>query len=173
MLSQSFATLSRFLRLTPSTKESNTWRGIWRCVKIRCSWQLKSWIRCINVQNNLWEHKIVDILQAVTAADDSDRMRKVFESKASGVSTFCLYLWFKTSGVRISLHPYFAYILTFLHIMIPQDEDRMVKLEDELKAVRTKAEEADKAYDEVFKKIQVDNIQDMPPESFLGAQNLI
>ena len=49
----------------------------------------------------------------------------------------------------------------------------MVKLEDELKAVRTKAEEADKAYDEVFKKIQVDNIQDMPPESFLGAQNLI
>ena len=44
--------------------------------------------------------------------------------------------------------------------MIPQDEDRMVKLEDELKAVRTKAEEADKAYDEVFKKIQVDNIED-------------
>ena len=153
----------------------------------------------------------MDILQAVTAADDSDRMRKVFESKASGVSTFCLYLSFKTSGVRISLHPYFAYILTFLHIMIPQDEDRMVKLEDELKAVRTKAEEADKAYDEVFKKIQVDNIEDrkcintgklrnrriyneyrmfqfrinqtferanlshgnMPPESFLGAQNLI
>merc|ERR1711981_196557 len=57
--------------------------------------------------------------KAVTAADDSDRMRKVFESKASG------------------------------------DEDRMIKLEDELKAVRTKAEEADKAYDEVFKKIQV------------------
>ena len=26
--------------------------------------------------------------QAVTAADDSDRMRKVFESKASGVSNF-------------------------------------------------------------------------------------
>ena len=41
--------------------------------------------------------------------------------------------------------------------MISQDEDRMVKLEDELKAVRTKAEEADKAYDEVFKKIQVEN----------------
>ena len=61
--------------------------------------------------------------------------------------------------MRISLHPYFAY-LTFLHIMISQDEDRMVKLEDELKAVRTKAEEADKAYDEVFKKIQVENTED-------------
>ena len=34
----------------------------------------------------------------------------------------------------------------------------MVKLEDELKAVRTKAEEADKAYDEVFKKIQVTEV---------------
>ena len=43
---------------------------------------------------------------------------------------------------------------------ISQDEDRMVKLEDELKAVRTKAEEADKAYDEVFKKIQVENTED-------------
>ena len=36
----------------------------------------------------------------------------------------------------------------------------MVKLEDELKAVRTKAEEADKAYDEVSKKIQVENTED-------------
>ena len=35
----------------------------------------------------------------------------------------------------------------------------MVKLEDELKAVRTKAEEADKAYDEVSKKIQVENTE--------------
>ena len=37
----------------------------------------------------------------------------------------------------------------------------MVKLEDELKAVRTKAEEADKAYDEVFKKIQVEYAKDI------------
>ena len=65
-------------------------------------------------QNNLWEHKIVDILQAVTAADDSDRMRKVFESKASGVSTFCFYLSFKASGVIISLHPYFAYLHSYI-----------------------------------------------------------
>merc|ERR1712088_297602 len=57
--------------------------------------------------------------KAVTAADDSDRMRKVFESKAAG------------------------------------DEDRMVKLEDDLKHIRTKAEEADKQYDEVSKKLQV------------------
>ena len=42
--------------------------------------------------------------------------------------------------------------------MMSQDEERMVKLEDELKAVRTKAEEADKAYDEVFKKIQVTEV---------------
>ena len=53
--------------------------------------------------------------KSVTAADDSDRMRKVFESRAV------------------------------------QDEDRMIKLEDELKDVRTKAEEADKQYDEVSK----------------------
>merc|ERR1719356_1232351 len=57
--------------------------------------------------------------KAATAADDSDRMRKVFESKAAG------------------------------------DEERMAKLEDDLKHVRTKAEEADKQYDEVSKKLQV------------------
>ena len=32
-------------------------------------------------------------MQAVTAADDSDRMRKVFESKASGVSTWILVIF--------------------------------------------------------------------------------
>merc|ERR1712115_732850 len=57
--------------------------------------------------------------KAATAADDSDRMRKVFESKAAG------------------------------------DEERMAKLEDDLKHVRTKAEDADKQYDEVSKKLQV------------------
>merc|ERR1712165_564823 len=57
--------------------------------------------------------------KAATAADDSDRMRKVFESKAAG------------------------------------DEERMAKLEDDLKHIRTKAEEADKQYDEVSKKLQV------------------
>ena len=36
-----------------------------------------------------------------------------------------------------------------------QDEERMAKLEDDLKHVRTKAEEADKQYDEVSKKLQV------------------
>merc|ERR1719355_73332 len=54
--------------------------------------------------------------KAATAADDSDRMRKVFESRAV------------------------------------QDEERMSKLEDELKDARTKAEDADKQYDEVSKK---------------------
>ena len=52
-------------------------------------------------------------VQAATAADDSDRMRKVFESRAV------------------------------------QDEERMSKLEEELKDARTKAEDADKQYDEV------------------------
>ena len=52
-------------------------------------------------------------MQAATAADDSDRMRKVFESRAV------------------------------------QDEERMSKLEEELKDARTKAEDADKQYDEV------------------------
>merc|ERR1712192_299437 len=46
--------------------------------------------------------------KAATAADDSDRMRKVLESRAN------------------------------------QDEERMGKLEEELKAVRTQAEDADK-----------------------------
>merc|ERR1711936_1548880 len=55
--------------------------------------------------------------KAATAADDSDRMRKVFESRAL------------------------------------QDEERMSKLEDELKDARTKAEDADKQYDEVSKKL--------------------
>ena len=36
-----------------------------------------------------------------------------------------------------------------------QDEERMSKLEDDLKNIRTKAEEADKQYDEVSKKLQV------------------
>merc|ERR1719200_68206 len=56
--------------------------------------------------------------KAATAADDSDRMRKVFESRAL------------------------------------QDEDRMSKLEEELKDARNKAEDADKQYDEVSKKLQ-------------------
>ena len=51
--------------------------------------------------------------QAATAADDSDRMRKVFENRAV------------------------------------QDEERMSKLEEELKDARNKAEDADKQYDEV------------------------
>merc|ERR1712000_581617 len=55
--------------------------------------------------------------KAATAADDSDRMRKVLESRAN------------------------------------QDEERMSKLEEELKAVRTQAEDADKKYDEVQKKL--------------------
>ena len=55
--------------------------------------------------------------QAATAADDSDRMRKVLESK------------------------------------VLQDDERTGKLEDELKEVRNKAEEADKQYDEVQKKL--------------------
>merc|ERR1711872_998119 len=57
--------------------------------------------------------------KAATASDDSDRMRKVFESRAV------------------------------------QDEERMSKLEDELKDIRTKAEDADKQYDEVSKKLQL------------------
>merc|ERR1711890_68621 len=56
--------------------------------------------------------------KAATAADDSDRMRKVFESKAQA------------------------------------DEERMAKLEEDLKQVRNKAEEADKQYDEISKKLQ-------------------
>ena len=55
--------------------------------------------------------------KAVTAADDSDRMRKVLESRANG------------------------------------DEERMSKLEEELKDARNQAEEADKQYDEVQKKL--------------------
>merc|ERR1712054_595256 len=57
--------------------------------------------------------------KAATAADDSDRIRKVFESKAQA------------------------------------DEERMAKLEEDLKQVRNKAEEADKKYDEVSKKLQI------------------
>ena len=72
----------------------------------------------------------------MTAADDSDRMRKVFESKAAGVSNILFQIY-------------------FVKMFFEQDEDRMVKLEDELKIVRTKAEEADKEYDEVAKKIAV------------------
>merc|ERR1712071_280335 len=56
--------------------------------------------------------------KAATAADDSDRMRKVLESRAV------------------------------------QDEDRMGKLEEELKAARNQAEDADKKYDEVSKRLQ-------------------
>merc|ERR1711988_652624 len=55
--------------------------------------------------------------KAATAADDSDRMRKVLESRAI------------------------------------QDEDRMAKLEEELKSARNQAEDADKKYDEVQKKL--------------------
>ena len=35
-----------------------------------------------------------------------------------------------------------------------QDEERMSKLEEELKEARNKAEDADKQYDEVSKKLQ-------------------
>merc|ERR1712106_101632 len=56
--------------------------------------------------------------KAATAADDSDRMRKVLESRAQ------------------------------------QDEERMGKLEEELKGARTQAEDADKKYDEIAKRLQ-------------------
>merc|ERR1739844_742225 len=56
--------------------------------------------------------------KAATAADDSDRMRKVLKSRAV------------------------------------QDEERMAKLEEELKAARNQAEDADKKYDEVQKRLQ-------------------
>merc|ERR1712197_227273 len=56
--------------------------------------------------------------KAATAADDSDRMRKVLEARAV------------------------------------QDEERMGKLEEELKGARNQAEEADKKYDEVQKRLQ-------------------
>ena len=56
--------------------------------------------------------------KAATAADDSDRMRKVLEARAV------------------------------------QDEERMGKLEEELKGARNQAEDADKKYDEVQKRLQ-------------------
>ena len=40
-------------------------------------------------------------MQAVTAADDSDRMRKVFESKASGVSTSLILVVFVVAVVDV------------------------------------------------------------------------
>merc|ERR1712158_6924 len=55
--------------------------------------------------------------KASTAADDSERMRKVLENRAL------------------------------------QDEERMTKLEEELKDARNQAEDADKKYDEVAKKL--------------------
>ena len=55
--------------------------------------------------------------KAATAADDSERMRKVLEARAV------------------------------------QDEERMTLLEEQLKEARTDAEEADKKYDEVAKKL--------------------
>ena len=55
--------------------------------------------------------------KASTAADDSERMRKVLENRAI------------------------------------QDEERMTKLEEELKEARNQAEDADKKYDEVAKKL--------------------
>merc|ERR1712236_199816 len=55
--------------------------------------------------------------KAATAADDSDRMRKVLENRAV------------------------------------QDEERMGKLEEELKAARNQAEDADKKYEEVQKRL--------------------
>ena len=82
----------------------------------------------------------IKIYQAATAADDSDRMRKVFESKAQGVSEWGAGGQAFTRAC--SLTPF-------------QDEERMAKLEEDLKQVRTKAEEADKQYDEVSKKLQV------------------
>merc|ERR1711988_1048531 len=56
--------------------------------------------------------------KAATAADDSDRMRKVLENRAI------------------------------------QDEERMGKLEEELKSARNQAEEADRKYEEVQKRLQ-------------------
>ena len=49
-------------------------------------------------------------------------------------------------------------VVIFLFLLLlnaHQDEERMSKLEDDLKNIRTKAEEADKQYDEVSKKLQV------------------
>merc|ERR1712192_113310 len=56
---------------------------------------------------------------AATAADDNDRMRKVFESKCQA------------------------------------DEERMSKVDSYLKDARNKADEADKQYDEISKKLQL------------------
>ena len=56
--------------------------------------------------------------KAATAAEDSDRMRKVLESKANG------------------------------------DEGRMIKLEEELKGVRTEADNCDNKYEEVQRRLQ-------------------
>ena len=39
-----------------------------------------------------------------------------------------------------------------------QDEERMSKLEEELKEARNKAEDADKQYDEVSKKLQTTEV---------------
>merc|ERR1712189_89146 len=55
--------------------------------------------------------------KAATAADDSDRMRKVLEARAI------------------------------------QDEERIAKLEEELKVARNQAEDADKKYEEVQKRL--------------------
>ena len=73
--------------------------------------------------------------QAATAADDSDRIRKVFESKAQAVMINSL--------------------MCFYRIYFLKDEERMAKLEEDLKQVRNKAEESDKQYDEVSKKLQI------------------
>ena len=73
------------------------------------------------------------ILQAATAADDNDRMRKVFESKCQAVSCRIHFL---------------VLPLTL------KDEERMSKVDGHLKDARNKADEADKQYDEISKKLQ-------------------
>ena len=74
--------------------------------------------------------------QAATAADDNDRMRKVFALKCQAVSFKIHYL---LSEDRL----------------FPQDEERMSKVDGFLKDARNKADEADKQYDEISKKLQL------------------
>ena len=72
--------------------------------------------------------------QAATAADDNDRMRKVFESKCQAVS--------------------FSFSQKTIISPILKDEERMSKVDGYLKDARNKADEADKQYDEVQKRLQ-------------------
>ena len=74
--------------------------------------------------------------KAATAADDSERMKKVKET-----NNFPLFKIFLTVLDKV------------LQNKAEEDEKKMMQLEADLKAARTAAEDADASYEEISKKL--------------------